>query len=125
MGMFGLIMEKLFGKGSAPSGEAQAGMSMPFKSPAAAETMASVDVAAVLDAAVKAKGQKLDWRNSIVDLMKSLDLDSSLTARKELAAELHYNGDTNDSAKMNIWLHKALMKSLAENGGKVPSQLLK
>lgn len=72
---------------------------------------------------MKEKGQKLDWRNSIVDLMKALDLDSSLSARKELAGELNYTGDTNDSATMNIWLHKALMKKLAENGGKVPSEL--
>lgn len=83
----------------------------------------SVDVAAVLDAAVKAKGQKLDWRKSIVDLMKALDLDSSLTNRKALAAELGYSGDTEDSAKMNIWLHKALMQKLAQNGGKVPADL--
>jgi hypothetical protein len=85
---------------------------------------ASVDVAAILDAAVKSSGQKLDWKHSIVDLMKALDLDSSLSARKELAAELHYTGDTSDSAKMNVWLHKALMKALAENGGKVPAELL-
>lgn len=78
----------------------------------------------MLDAAVKRKGQKLDWRRSIVDLMKALDLDSSLANRKELAAELNYAGDTGDSAKMNMWLHKALMKKLAENGGKVPADLL-
>jgi hypothetical protein len=83
-----------------------------------------VDVAAMLDAAVKRKGQKLDWRRSIVDLMKALDLDSSLKDRKELAAELNYTGDTGDSARMNMWLHKALMKKLAENGGKVPADLL-
>ena len=83
----------------------------------------SVDVAAILDAAVKSSGQKLDWRRSIVDLMKALDLDSSLSHRKELAKELNYTGDTNDSATMNVWLHKALMKKLAENGGKVPPDL--
>jgi hypothetical protein len=83
-----------------------------------------VDVAAVMDAAVKANGQKLDWRHSIVDMMKALDLDSSLQARKELATELDYTGDMGDSAKMNIWLHKALMKALADNGGKVPAELL-
>jgi hypothetical protein len=80
-------------------------------------------VAPILDAAVKKNGQKLDWRRSIVDLMKALDLDSSLGARKELAKELNYTGDTNDSATMNMWLHKALMKKLAENGGKVPAEL--
>lgn len=82
-----------------------------------------VDVTAILDTAVKQKGQKLEWRRSIVDLMKALDLDSSLANRKELARELSYTGDTNDSATMNIWLHKALMKKLAENGGKVPADL--
>jgi len=84
----------------------------------------SVDVAAVMDAAVKKNGQKLDWRRSIVDMMKALDLDSSLSARKELADELGYTGDKNDSAAMNVWLHKALMKALADNGGKVPAELL-
>ena len=72
---------------------------------------------------MKKSGQKLDWRRSIVDLMKALDLDSSLSARKELAAELNYTGDMNDSATMNMWLHKALMKKLADNGGKVPAEL--
>lgn len=90
---------------------------------AAASASGPVDVAAILDAAVKKNGQKLDWRKSIVDLMKALDLDSSLANRKELAADLHYTGDTNDSATMNIWLHKALLKKLAENGGTVPSEL--
>ncbi|WP_062203945.1 DUF3597 domain-containing protein [Aureimonas sp. AU12] len=96
----------------------------PTSAPTAAPTSAqAVDVAAMLDGAVKAKGQPLDWRKSIVDLMKALDLDSSIGARKELAAELHYTGDTSDSATMNVWLHKALMKKLAENGGKVPADL--
>jgi Domain of unknown function (DUF3597) len=67
--------------------------------------------------------EKLDWRRSIVDLMKVLDLDGSLSARKELAQELHYTGDTSDSAAMNIWLHKQVMRKLAENGGKVPDDL--
>lgn len=99
---------------------------MPSPTPSAPATSASapVDVAPILDAAVKKSGQKLDWRKSIVDLMKALDLDSSLAARKELASELHYTGDTNDSATMNVWLHKALMKKLSENGGKVPADLL-
>lgn len=83
----------------------------------------AVDVGAILDAAVKRNGQKLEWRRSIVDLMKALDLDSSLANRKELAQELNYAGDTNNSATMNVWLHKALMKKLAENGGKVPADL--
>lgn len=83
-----------------------------------------IDVAPILDAAVKKSGQKLDWRHSIVDLMKALGMDASLAERKELAAELGYTGDTGDSAKMNMWLHKALMKKLSENGGKVPADLL-
>jgi hypothetical protein len=86
-------------------------------------TAQNVDVEAVLTELAGKAGQKLDWRHSIVDLMKLLDLDSSLSARKELAAELHYSGDTNDSASMNIWLHKQVMKKLAENGGKVPADL--
>ncbi|QND42370.1 DUF3597 domain-containing protein [Rhizobium leguminosarum bv. viciae] len=84
----------------------------------------TVDIVPILDAAVKKSGQKLDWRRSIVDLMKAVGMDASLTERKELAAELGYTGDTNDSAKMNMWLHKALMKRLSENGGKVPADLL-
>jgi Domain of unknown function (DUF3597) len=67
--------------------------------------------------------EKLDWRKSIVDLMKLLKLDSGLSTRKELAKELHYTGDTNDTAAMNVWLHKQVMVKLAENGGKVPDSL--
>ena len=67
--------------------------------------------------------QKLNWQTSIVDLMKLVGMDSSLLHRKELAAELGYTGDTNDSAAMNIWLHKAVMQKLAANGGKVPANL--
>ncbi len=108
----------------------------PASSPAAAPAATSaapaqsqpasgpVDVAPILDAAVKKSGQKLDWRHSIVDLMKALGMDASLAERKELADELGYTGDTGDSAKMNMWLHKALMKKLSENGGKVPADLL-
>jgi len=82
-----------------------------------------VDVAAVLDSLAKQKKQRLNWRTSIVDLMKLLDLDSSATARKHLAQELHYQGDMKNSAKMNVWLHKQVMIKLAENGGKVPDEL--
>ena len=85
--------------------------------------MATVDVAAIVDKAAAASGEKLAWRTSIVDLMKALDLDSSLAARKELAAELKYTGDTNDSATMNIWLHKQIMGKLAANGGKLPDDI--
>ncbi len=92
--------------------------------PAGSTQAANVDVEEILDEAVKKNGQKLDWRHSIVDLMKALGMDASLSERKELAEELGYTGDSNDSAKMNMWLHKALMKKLSENGGKVPADLL-
>ena len=83
-----------------------------------------VDVAANMDKLQKASKEKgLDWRKSIVDLMKILDLDSSLKARQTLAKELNYDGDTKDSAAMNVWLHKQVMIKLAENGGKVPTEL--
>ena len=68
--------------------------------------------------------EKLDWKRSIVDLMKLVGMDSSLSARKQLATELHYTGDQNDTASMNMWLHKEVLKKLAENGGKVPQELL-
>ena len=83
-----------------------------------------VDVAAVMDELADKSDEDLDWRHSIVDLMKLLDLDSGLAARKELAQELHYNGNTSDSAAMNIWLHGQVMQKLAENGGKVPADLM-
>ena len=83
----------------------------------------TVDVAPILDKAVAAKHEKLEWRTSIVDLMKALDIDSSLAARKELAKELGYTGDTNDSASMNVWLHKQVMAKLAANGGKLPPEI--
>lgn len=84
-----------------------------------------VDVAATLDALAKKNSEKLDWRNSIVDLMKLVGMESSLSARKELAQDLHYTGDTNDSAAMNVWLHSEVMKKLADNGAKIPQDLLK
>src|SRR5215831_13036797 len=85
--------------------------------------LSQIDVEAVLAKLAAQKKEKLDWRKSIVDLMKLLDLDSSLAARKQLAQELHYAGDHNDSAPMNVWLHKQVMKKLAENGGKLPPDL--
>jgi hypothetical protein len=72
----------------------------------------------------KQNTQKLNWRTSIVDLMKLVGMDSSLNARKELARELNYSGDTNDSAAMNVWLHKQVMAKIAANGGNVPQDLL-
>ena len=83
-----------------------------------------VDIALVMQGLAAKNPEKLDWKRSIVDLMKLVGMDSSLSARKELATELHYTGDMNDSASMNIWLHKEVLKKLAENGGKVPPELL-
>jgi Domain of unknown function (DUF3597) len=130
MSIFGKIMSAIFGTkaeaapadGGAAGSAAPAGGSSPAAAPAAAPAQ-SVDVAPILDKAVAAKGEKLEWRTSIVDLMKALDIDSSLTARKELAKELGYTGDTNDSASMNIWLHKQVMTKLAANGGKLPPEI--
>lgn len=96
----------------------------PATAPAAAASTPVVDVAAVLDGLAARNKEKLNWRLSIVDLMKLVGIESSLSARKELAAELKYTGDTSDSAKMNVWLHKEVIKKLAANGGKVPSDLL-
>ena len=125
MSIFGKIMSAIFGSkadaaqaggGAAAGGESSGGA-------AAAPAAATVDVAPILDKAVAAKGEKLAWRTSIVDLMKALDIDSSLGARKDLAKELGYTGDTNDSASMNIWLHKQVMAKLAANGGKLPPDI--
>ena len=85
--------------------------------------MAPVDVEAILTDMASKNPEKLNWRTSIVDLMKLLGLDSSLAHRKELATELHYTGDMNDSATMNMWLQKQVMQQLAANGGKVPASL--
>ncbi len=134
MSVFGKIMSAIFGSQAAAtapgSGTATAGA--PAESagvppaPASAAPAAppqSVDVAAILDKAVAAQHEKLEWRTSIVDMMKALDIDSSLAARKELAKELGYRGDTNDSASMNVWLHKQVMAKLAANGGKLPPEI--
>jgi len=126
MSIFSSIMSKIFHHPKAQStpqpapAAAPAAPAAPQAAPAPAEP---VDVEAVLTIMAQDNPQTLDWRHSIVDLMKLLSLDSSLTARKELAGELGYTGDTNDSATMNIWLHKAVMAKLAENGGMVPDSL--
>lgn len=100
--------------------------SSPVAAAPAAAAKASVDVTAILDKLTDESDESdLDWRKSIVDLMKLLGIDSSLKARKTLAQELAYTGDTGDSATMNVWLHKQVMKKLAENGGKIPAELLK
>jgi hypothetical protein len=83
-----------------------------------------IDVTAILDGMTAENAQKLNWRTSIVDLMKLVGMESSLAERKALAAELAYTGDTSDSAAMNIWLHKQVIRKLSENGGKVPPELL-
>ncbi len=104
-----------------PAGAAPASQPRPTAAPGAPQQ--EVDVVAVLTDMASKNPQKLDWRHSIVDLMKLLGLDSSLEARKQLAQELHYGGDPNDSAAMNIWLHRQVMQKLAENGGRVPDEL--
>jgi hypothetical protein len=98
----------------------------PSPSPAPPPTPAGpVDIAAVLEQRTAVNPQKLNWRTSIVDLLKLLDIDSSLTARKALATELGCPADLMaDSAKMNMWLHKAVLARVAANGGKVPADLL-
>jgi hypothetical protein len=104
------------------AGEGKATAATP-SAPVAKSGAPTVDVAAVLDKLNESSREKLDWRKSIVDLMKLLKLDSSLTARKALADELKYTGNKNDSATMNVWLHKQVMTKLAENGGIVPKEL--
>ena len=93
-------------------------------SPADAKWEREVDVEQVLETMAAKDPQKLNWRTSIVDLMKLLDIDSSLQNRKELARELGYTGSTDDSAAMNVWLHKRVMEELRKNGGKVPASLV-
>lgn len=121
MSIFGKIMSSIFGSSEATAAPAPSSAAT-TASPTAAP-MAKVDVEAVLTQLASQNKQKLDWRKSIVDLMKLLDLDSSLSARKELAQELHYTGNMDDSASMNIWLHKQVMQKLAASGGKVPDDL--
>jgi Domain of unknown function (DUF3597) len=135
MSIFGKIISAIFGHpatatpaggstsgGGAPAGGAGAGTAASPAAPSAAPGQ-TVEVAPILDKAVAAHREKLEWRTSIVDLMKALDIDSSLAARKELAKELGYTGDTNDSASMNVWLHKQVMAKLAANGGKLPPEI--
>jgi len=128
MSIFGKIMSAIFGSKAAatPAGSsapATGGGASAAPSSTPAAPAQSVDVAAIVDKAVAAKKEKLEWRTSIVDLMKALDIDSSFAARKELATELGYTGDSNDSASMNIWLHKQVMAKLAANGGKLPPEI--
>ena len=145
MGLFKNILNKIFHAGAnaeAPPDALQPGQISESRVAAAARTgvplgtggaaaqpgtttaAGPVDVAAILDGLAGKHSEKLDWKHSIVDLLKLLGMDSSLGERKELAGDLKYTGDTNDSATMNIWLHKEVMRKLAENGGKVPAELL-
>jgi hypothetical protein len=123
MSIFGTIMSAIFGHAKAAAPGAAPGSTAGGATPPASAPMSNVDVEAVLTKLASENKEKLDWRKSIVDLMKLLNLDSSLGARKELAKELGYTGDMNDSASMNIWLHKQVMQKLAANGGKVPADL--
>ncbi len=126
MSIFGRISDAIFG-GPAKADEAKPAATAAVAAATAAgakpgEKISAVDVSAVLDK-LDESDEDLDWRKSIVDLMKLLKLDSSLKSRKELATELKYSGDMNDSATMNVWLHKQVMTKLAENGGVVPKEL--
>lgn len=124
MSIFGSILSKIFPSANAAPAPAAPAAPAPAGAPAAAApppAITVVDVEALLDGMPGASS--LNWRTSIVDLMKLLGLDSSLDARKQLAAELSYGADTSDSAKMNIWLHRQVMTKLAANGGKLPPDI--
>jgi hypothetical protein len=108
----------------AGSGTALQPQVAPQQPGAVAATAQRVDIEQVLNEMAAKNPQKLNWRTSIVDLMKLVGMESSLAERKQLADELGYTGDKNDSATMNIWLHKQVMKKMQENGGKVPADLL-
>ncbi|WP_244813762.1 DUF3597 domain-containing protein [Caballeronia sp. Lep1P3] len=127
MSIFGDIVGKIFHKAK-PADPAPVVEPDPAPAPAvdaaAPAPLSDIDVAAVMDQLARESSQQLNWRVSIVDLMKLLQVDSSLDHRKQLATELKYGGDMNDSASMNIWLHKQLMQALAANGGKLPADLV-
>ena len=136
MGIFSSIKDAIFGKKAvaaepaAPSPSASAvgsaldaATSAMAAAPAAPTAISEVDVVAILSAQAANAGQPLNWDSSIVDLMKLVGIDPSLDNRKQLAEELGYTGERNGSAEMNIWLHKAVMRELAANGGKVPADL--
>jgi 3-oxoacyl-ACP reductase-like protein len=144
MGLFNNLMSKIFGHApaqtlaasstsaaslssgtQAAAAPASAGGAPAATAPSTPKTAVQVvDVAIILDGLAAKNAEKLDWKRSIVDLMKLVGMDSNLSARKQLATELHYTGNQNDSASMNIWLHKEVLRKLAENGGKVPPELL-
>lgn len=126
MSFFGKIKDAIFGKKApaAPTAPAQTTAVPAAPVPTAPQPASEVDVDAILSGLAAKSEQKLNWRTSIVDLMKLLGLDSSLAERKGLAQELGYTGAIDGSAEMNIWLHKQVMRELAANGGKVPAELL-
>ncbi len=130
MGLFGKILEKLGFNKSAQAAEAPAASQgpaaqAPTATPAPSQAVSQVDVVAQLEAKAAANPQKLNWKESIVDLLKLLGLDSSLDARKELAVELGCPPEKmKDSAQMNMWLHKTVLQKLADNGGNIPPELL-
>ncbi len=117
MSIFGMIKDAIFGKSAEAAETETAGGG------SAGSSGGGVDVAAIMNDLASKNKQKLNWKTSIVDLMKLLDMDSSYSNRKALAKELNFDGDMNDSASMNIWLHKQVMKELAENGGVIPDDL--
>lgn len=129
MSIFGTIMSAIFKHANAaPSAQpsspaAPSAPGQPSAGAAPAAPGGAVDVGAILTKLAAQNKEKLDWQHSIVDLMKLLNLDSSLSARKALATELHYSGNENDTATMNVWLIKQVMQKLAENGGKLPPGL--
>ena len=126
MGMFSDLMNKIFRHGTTAEQPADAVVAGPATPPSAVATTvaAPVDVDAILTKLASESKEKLDWKMSIVDLMKLVGMDSSFAARKALAADLHYTGNQDDSAAMNIWLHKEVMRKLADNGGIIPASLL-
>ena len=124
MGLFGTILEKLgFGRSSAQA--APQASTAPEPTPMPSKPIAVVDVVAKLEGLAAKHKETLNWKVSIVDLLKLLGIDSSLTARKELATELGCPTEKmGDSAEMNMWLHKTVLKKLADNGGNIPKELL-
>jgi len=134
MSIFGMIKDAIFGAARqpqaqlAPNAAASAignAAAQAASAQAAAAPAQPVDIEAVLTGIERGKGgSALNWRTSIVDLMKLLDLDSSLDNRKALATELGYTGATDGSAEMNIWLHRRVMEELERNGGRVPATMM-
>ncbi len=124
MGIFSSIKDAIFGK-KAVAATTPAPSAIPLDpTPSAPEPVAITEVDVIANLEEMGAGKNLNWRTSIVDLMKLLGMDASLQERKDLAMELGYTGELEGSAEMNIWLHKAVMRELAKNGGKVPAELL-